>query len=72
MKNESLVLMEDSKEYIQWKTRILNSEQILLASLCFDLKVELPHYDALKLVHKYNGKNSDMENNSRLRLDRIQ
>lgn len=51
-KNPNLVIDEQSKDFWRWRDWVLQEEDFLLETLCFDLTVESPHrqlYDMLKL-----------------------
>jgi protein BUR2 len=50
-KNPNLVVDEQSKDFWRWRDWVLQEEDFLLETLCFDLTVESPHrqlYDMLK------------------------
>ena len=61
-KNPGKVVDEQDKEYWRWKDTILQMEDILLETLCFDLTLE-PPYKTLFALLCYLGE----ENNKRLR-----
>lgn len=47
-------LSPESREYARWSSIILYYEQFILATLCFDLDVELP-YESLCIMHAETG-----------------
>ncbi|CZT16085.1 related to CDK9 kinase-activating protein cyclin T [Ramularia collo-cygni] len=63
-KNPNLVIDEQSKDFWRWRDWVLQEEDFLLETLCFDLTVESPHrqlYDMLKfhgLEHDKRLRNS--------------
>jgi hypothetical protein len=51
-KNLQMEVHKDSKEFWRWKDCILNKEEYLLESICFDLAVEVPY----NLLMEYTAK----------------
>ncbi|KAI5818797.1 cyclin-like protein [Pyronema omphalodes] len=51
-KNLTLVVNREDREYWRWKDSILNKEEWLLESLCFDLMIDLPYNHLLGYLKK--------------------
>ncbi|KAL1921253.1 uncharacterized protein VTP21DRAFT_10969 [Calcarisporiella thermophila] len=49
LKNDSLKLDSNSKEFLRWRDVILYNEEVLLEALCFDLFLEHPYPFLLKM-----------------------
>lgn len=61
-KNPNLVIDEQSKDFWRWRDWVLQEEDFLLETLCFDLTVESPHRQLYELL-KFHG----LEHDKRLR-----
>lgn len=61
-KNPDLVIDEQSKDFWRWRDCILDNEDVLLETLCFDLTVESPHRQLFEMLKYYK-----LEHNKRLR-----
>lgn len=53
-KNPNLIVDEQSKDFWKWRDTILQNEDVLLETLCFDLTIEPPHKQLYEML-KYYG-----------------
>ena len=53
-KQPNLVIDDQNKEYWKWRDTILHNEDVLLESLCFDLKLEQPYRILFEFLQYYN------------------
>lgn len=51
-KNLKMEVHRDDKEFWRWKDCILNKEEYLLESICFDVTVEVPYNHLLKYTNQ--------------------
>ncbi|PSK44184.1 hypothetical protein B9Z65_164 [Elsinoe australis] len=61
-KNPNLIIDEQSKDFWRWRDTILNNEDVLLETLCFDLTIEAPHKQLFEMLKYYQ-----VEHNKALR-----
>jgi cyclin T len=54
---KSKILDVESKEYVQTKEKLLQTERVLLSTLSFDLKLVHPYKFLLQYVKKYDSEN---------------
>ena len=55
-KDDSLPIIDGSKEFRRWQETILYHEEIVLTSLCFDLNVDTPYDILMRMGTELNGK----------------